>query len=178
MLKDSDIAGKHFMHLIKKIVFSPWTDRIIRLTIGSLFVYAGFIKLIDPGAFAITISQYGIVPDFLPAPVAVLLPLLEFLAGLGLIFRIRGSLAVIFSLLIMFIAVLGYGILNDMNIDCGCFTADEIDSRNSLLQAFYRDIIMVGALFLLFLSKTNDPANIFNRVMWKKIKIFRRRNTE
>jgi len=178
MLKDSDIAGKHFMHLIKKIVFSLWTDRIIRLTIGSLFIYAGFIKLIDPGAFAITISQYGIVPDFLPAPVAVLLSLLEFFAGLGLIFRIRGSLAVIFSLLIMFIAVLGYGILNDLNIDCGCFTAEEINSRSSLIQAFYRDVVMIGALFFLFLLRATNSTDINNRPIWEKIKIMRRRGTK
>ena len=166
------------MHIIKKIVFSTWTDRIIRLSIGSLFVYTGFIKLIDIRSFAKVISQYDLVPDFLLAPIAFLLPLIELIAGFGLIFRIPGSLAAISGMLVMFVAVLGYGILNDMNIDCGCFSAEELSSRNSLVQAFYRDIVMIGALFLIYLSRSNDPDNFLNRVMWKKIKTIVRRNAE
>lgn len=164
------------MHIIKKIVFSIWTDRIIRLSIGSLFVYTGFIKLIDIRSFAKVISQYDLVPDFLLAPIAFLLPLIELIAGFGLIFRIPGSLAAISGMLVMFVAVLGYGILNDMNIDCGCFSAEELSSRNSLVQAFYRDIVMIGALFLIYLSRSNDPDNFLNRMIWKKIKTIVRRN--
>jgi len=166
------------MHLITKILFSRWTDRLIRLSIGSLFIYTGFIKLTDIRAFAKTISQYDLVPDYFLAPVAFLLPLVELIAGLGLIFSIPGSLAAISGMLVMFVALLGYGILNDMNIDCGCFSAEELNSRNSLVQAFYRDIVMIGALFLIVLSRSNDPDNFFNRVMWKKIKTIVRRNAE
>jgi len=114
-----------------------------RLVLGTVFIYAGFIKLIDPKAFAVTVSQYDIVPQILLAPVAVGLPALEFLAGLGLIMNIRGSLAVIFSLLLMFVSVLGYGILNNLNVDCGCFSEEDMKGFNSLRIAFYRDIIMI-----------------------------------
>ena len=142
-------------HPLKKIIQSPWTYRVIRFILGSIFVYAGFIKLIDPKAFARVISQYNIVPDFLLAPLAVGLPAIEFLAGLGLILNIRGSLAVIFGLLVVFTAVLGYGILNDLNVDCGCFSPAEITSQNNLRQAFYRDLFLIGGAFLLFLSRSN-----------------------
>ena len=143
-------------YLLKKIIESPWTYRVIRFILGSIFVYAGFIKLIDPKAFAQVISQYDIVPDFLLAPFAIGLPALEFLAGLGLILNIRGSLSVIFSILVVFTAVLGYGILNDLNVDCGCFSPEEIKSQNNLRQAFYRDLFMIAGVFLLFLSRSNS----------------------
>jgi uncharacterized membrane protein YphA (DoxX/SURF4 family) len=143
-------------HIFKKIIESPWTYRVIRFILGSIFVYAGFIKLIDPKAFAQVISQYDIVPDFLLAPFAIGLPALEFLAGLGLILNIRGSLSVIFSLLVVFTAVLGYGILNDLNVDCGCFSPEEIKSQNNLRQAFYRDLFMIAAVFFLFSLKSNS----------------------
>ena len=143
-------------HPLKRIIESPWTYRVIRFILGSIFVYAGFIKLIDPKAFAQTISQYDIVPAFLLAPFAIGLPALEFLAGLGLILNIRGSLSVIFSLLVVFTAVLGYGILNDLNVDCGCFSPEEITSRNNLRQAFYRDLFMIAGVFLLFFSRSNS----------------------
>jgi uncharacterized membrane protein YphA (DoxX/SURF4 family) len=132
---------------------SPWTYRVIRFILGSIFVYAGFIKLIDPKAFARVISQYGVVPDVLLAPFAIGLPALELLAGLGLILNMRGSLTVIFSLLVVFVGVLGYGILNDLNVDCGCFTTEEITGQNSLRQALYRDLFMIAAVFLLFFSR-------------------------
>jgi len=142
-------------HPLKRIIGSPWTYRIIRFILGSIFVYAGFIKLIDPKAFARVISQYGIVPDVLLAPFAIGLPALEFLAGLGLILNMRGSLTVIFSLLLVFVGVLGYGILNDLNVDCGCFSPEEITSQNSLKQAFYRDLLMIAGVFLLFFSRSD-----------------------
>jgi uncharacterized membrane protein YphA (DoxX/SURF4 family) len=142
-------------HLLKEIIESPWMYRVIRFILGSIFLYAGFIKLIDPKAFARVISQYDIVPDFLLAPLAVGLPAIEFLAGLGLILNIRGSLSVIFSLLLVFTAVLGYGILNDLNVDCGCFSPEEITGQNNLRQAFYRDLFMIAGVFLLFFSRSN-----------------------
>jgi uncharacterized membrane protein YphA (DoxX/SURF4 family) len=140
---------------LKRILGSPWTSRVIRFVLGSIFIYAGFIKLIDPKAFARVISQYGIVPDVLLAPFAIGLPALEFLAGLGLILNMRGSLTVISSLLLVFVGVLGYGILNDLNVDCGCFTPEEITGQNSLKQAFYRDLFMIAGVFLLLFSRSN-----------------------
>jgi len=138
---------------IRKALLSPKLDLIVRLVIGSVFIYAGFIKLIDPKAFAKLISQYDIVPDSLLPVFAIGLPATEFLAGLGLVLNIRGSLMVIFNLLIVFIMVLGYGIFNDMNIDCGCFSTEEINAHNSLKQALFRDLFMIVAACYLYVYK-------------------------
>jgi uncharacterized membrane protein YphA (DoxX/SURF4 family) len=134
----------------KKIFGSPWPERIIRFALGSVFIYAGFIKLLDPKTFAKVISQYDLIPEGLLAPVAVGLPLIEFLAGIGLLLNIRGSLSVIFSMLALFVFVLWYGILKDLSIDCGCFSPAEISGYNSLKKAFYRDILMIGAVFFIY----------------------------
>ena len=144
---------KNTLNTIKKILLSPKFDLIIRLVIGSVFIYAGFIKLIDPKAFAKIISQYDIVPDILLPAVAIGLPAAEFLAGLGLVLNIRGSLAVIFNLLVIFIMILGYGIFNNMDIDCGCFSTEEINARNSLKQALFRDLFMIVAACYLYVYK-------------------------
>ena len=144
---------RNTLNTIKKILLSPKLDLIIRLVIGSVFIYAGFIKLIDPKAFAKVISQYDIVPDSLLPVFAIGLSSVEFLAGLGLVLNIRGSLMVIFNLLIVFIMVLGYGIFNDMNIDCGCFSNEEINAHNSLKQALFRDLFMIVAACYLYVYK-------------------------
>jgi uncharacterized membrane protein YphA (DoxX/SURF4 family) len=135
----------------RKILLSPWFYRVVRFALGSIFVYAGLTKLLDPKAFAKLISHYDLIPESLLVPVAIGLPVVEFLAGLGLIFAIRGSLSIIFGLLIMFVVVLWYGILRNLDIDCGCFSPQEIKSHASLWHAFYRDIVMIAAAGYLFL---------------------------
>ena len=141
------------MLYVNQVIRSSWFSLLLRCIIGGVFVYAGFVKLIDPKSFAHSISQYNLIPEVLLAPVAIGLPLLEFLAGLGLIFNIRGSLSVILGMLVMFVFVLWYGILTDLSIDCGCFTPEEIAGHESLRSAFYRDLMMMAAVFFIYLHR-------------------------
>ena len=141
---------------LKKILLSPWVNYLIRFILGSVFLYAGITKIFDPKAFARVISQYDLVPENLLAPVAIGLPVLEVLAGVGLFFAVRGSLSVISGLLVMFVFVLWYGILRNLDIDCGCFSPQELKSQASLWHAFYRDIAMIAATGYLFIPKSSD----------------------
>jgi uncharacterized membrane protein YphA (DoxX/SURF4 family) len=114
-----------------------------------LFVWAGMVKLADPDGFAKIISGYALVPEGLLIPVAIGLPALEVVAGLGLIFDVRGSLGVIFGLLVMFVFVLWFGILKDLDIDCGCFAPADLRQHSALRSAMYRDLgMMAGVLYL------------------------------
>src|SRR4030043_1180482 len=142
---------KAFQSFIKSI-FLPSPQRLVRFSLGSIFIYAGFSKLLDPKAFAKVLSQYDLIPEGLLAPVSIGLPALEFLAGLGLIFAIRGSLSIIFGLLITFVIVLWYGMLNNLSIDCGCFSPEELKSYTSLWHAFFRDFVMIAAVIYLYVS--------------------------
>jgi len=138
---------------MRTVLLSPKLYLLIRIVLGLVFIYAGAAKLIDPKAFAKVISQYDIVPEFLLAPIALGLPVMELLAGIGLIFHIRGSLTIIASLLVIFVLVLGYGIFNDIEIDCGCFSPEEINARNSLKQALFRDLLMIGAACYIYMYR-------------------------
>jgi|WetSurMetagenome_2_1015567.scaffolds.fasta_scaffold34874_2 uncharacterized membrane protein YphA (DoxX/SURF4 family) len=133
---------------------SEWTYRIIRLGLALLFLYGGLTKLADPKAFARVISDYNLVPEGMLAVVAIGLPLLETVAGLGLVFDRRGSLAAIAGMLGMFLFVLWYGILMDLSIDCGCFGFEELEGQQSLWGAFYRDVLLLGGVVpFLYLSR-------------------------
>jgi uncharacterized membrane protein YphA (DoxX/SURF4 family) len=144
---------------INKCIAMPWVYNILRLTLGVIFIYAGFTKLLDPKAFAKVLSQYDLIPEIFLAPVAIGLPAIEFFAGIGLVMNMRGSLAIIFSLLILFTGVIGYGILNDLNIDCGCFTASEIADQNSLQIALYRDLFMIFTAVYLYVFRKKTIVN-------------------
>lgn len=137
---------------LKQLLVSPWPYRIVRVALAGLFIFGGGIKLLDPKAFAATISVYGLVPEPLLPFVAVGLPLAEVLAGFGLLFDIRGSLTTISGLLGLFVFVLWYGILKDLDVDCGCFGPEELASQGELWRAFYRDLFLAGLVvpFLYF----------------------------
>jgi len=140
------------MSYITKILFlSPWVYRLARIGIGAVFIWAGGVKLLDPRAFARVLSGYGLVPDALLVPVAIGLPLVEFLAGFALVFNLRGSLKVVFGLLLMFLMVLGYGIVNNLDVDCGCFSTEEVAAQKNLQGAFLRDLGLLLVLLYLFL---------------------------
>jgi uncharacterized membrane protein YphA (DoxX/SURF4 family) len=140
------------MSPLKRALFcSPWLYRTTRILLGGIFIWAGGVKLINPRAFARTISGWGLVPDDLLIPVAIGLPVIEILAGLGLVFDIRGSLKVVSALLVTFLVILGYGILNNLNVDCGCFSAEELHAQNSLRIALYRDLGLMGIVGYLFM---------------------------
>lgn len=145
-----------------------WLYHGLRLGLACIFIYAGFIKLLDPRAFAHAIAQYDLIPDGLLALVAVGLPALELVAGLGLIFEVRGSLTVIAVLLLIFLVILGYAVWHNLDIDCGCFTADELDAQHSVTTAFRRDLIMIGTtLFLSWRRRSRAP----HRLWIAKLKI-------
>ncbi|MGD9327255.1 MAG: DoxX family protein, partial [Desulfobacterales bacterium] len=73
-----------------------------RWILGAVFIYAGSTKLMELRTFGVLIEAYGIVPEILLMPVSIGLPLLEVIAGIGLLFDIRGSLAMITCLLVLF----------------------------------------------------------------------------
>ena len=146
------------MNTIKKILHlglaHPWPYRIIRLALACLFIYGGVSKLFDPGAFAATISNYDLVPETILPILAIGLPLVETIAGLALVFDRSWGLHVITGLLVLFALVLGYGILGDLNVDCGCFGADELNRQAGLRSAFYRDLALIGLVApYLYLSR-------------------------
>ena len=116
----------------------------------------------DPRAFAHAIAQYDLIPEGLLPLVAVGLPALELLAGLGLIFEVRGSLTIIAILLLIFLVILGYAVWHNLDIDCGCFTADELDAQHSVKTAFWRDLMMIGAtLFLYWRRRSRAPQDLW-----------------
>ena len=131
---------------------SSWIYRIVRWVLGGIFIYSGAAKLLAPRIFSVLIEAYGLVPDMLLMPVALILPVLEVVAGVALLFDIRGSLAVIAGLLLLFIAILGYGIRMGLDVDCGCFGPEEPEAEafHGLRLALYRDMVMLTAVIFLY----------------------------
>lgn len=132
---------------------NQWSYRLLRFALAALFIYSGAVKLADVKGFAAMVSQYQLVPDQFLAPVAYGLPAIELAAGIGLLFEVPGALSAIFGMLLMFITILWYGILKNLDIDCGCFSTEELKGHDSLRQALYRDFVMVFTCGYLYLFR-------------------------
>ena len=130
----------------------PLIYHLIRISLSVIFLWSGISKLIDPKKFAVIIDVYGLIPDALILPMAIVLPFLEMVFGLGLLLEIRGSLAVITGLLMLFMAILSYGIWLGLDVDCGCFGPQDPESEafHSLRPALYRDYIMIAGIAYLY----------------------------
>jgi uncharacterized membrane protein YphA (DoxX/SURF4 family) len=141
----------------KNVLISPWPYRCVRWILGTVFIWAGSLKMADPESFAEIISAYELVPEALLTLVAIGLPALEVLAGLGLVFDVKGSLGVVLGLLALFVFVLWFGILKDLDIDCGCFSPADLAEHMTLRQALYRDFVMMAGGFYLFWWRRMAP---------------------
>jgi putative oxidoreductase len=126
---------------------------LVRIVLGALFVFAGATKAYDPGAFAIEIQRYQIVPWMLGALTSVYLPWLEILAGALLFLKRfeRGALLVITLLLLVFTLALASAMLRGLSIDCGCFgkaftaTGTTIPLLRNLLLLVFTGILWRGS---------------------------------
>ncbi len=133
--------------------------RCIRWALALVFLFSGVMKLVDPPRFAQIIAGFGLLPPFLLMPTAILLPLVEIIAGIGLLLNKCWSLAAIAVMLVLFMAVLAYGIYLGLDIDCGCFgPGDPEQAYKGLKTALLRDLLMTSALIGLYWRKhTQGP---------------------
>ena len=143
--------------LLPRLFISSRVYLLVRSLLGVLFLYAGVMKLSNLQGFGTVISDFGLLPESWIWPVALLLPTLELLAALGLLLDMRGSLAAVVAMLLLFIGVLVYGIRLGLDIDCGCFGPEDPEGHvyGSLRSSLVRDMgMMAGAVYLYWWRQT------------------------
>ncbi len=138
--------------------FLTWSSRGI---LAAVFFYAGITKIGDPDSLAEVIASYGLLPEILLYPMAVILPFLEIFAASGLVFNIRGGLEATCCLLLLFLFVVGYGLGLGLNIDCGCFEGSSFEHAflNGLQGALIKDLLLLLPLSYLFWQRWKRKIN-------------------
>jgi len=137
---------------------------ISRLFVGFVFIYSGFVKIVDPLGSTYKFTDYfhdafgmdWLIP--LSFPMAVILPALEFVIGVALLLNIRIKLASWATLIFMgfFTTLTFYLAIADPVQDCGCF-GDALILTN--WQTFWKNvIIMVPTLIIFIYRKKYAPA--------------------
>ncbi len=127
---------------------------IIRILLGLVFVFSGFVKGIDPMGSAIKFTEYFEIfhMSWLESAAIVLsiaLSTAEFLIGVALIIGLRMKVTAWAALLFMsFFTVLTlYSAIANPVTDCGCF-GDALVITN--WQTFYKNIILICLAIYIF----------------------------
>lgn len=126
-------------------------ELILRLLLGGVFVYAGFLKLQDPTAFLYSIRSFHLLEDPWAPLLAVTLPWLEIFCGLAVLVRLlyTGALVFLNGSLLVFLWALAYSWHRGLNVDCGCF--GRADFGDSYPYYIVRDLtLLFPALWLLW----------------------------
>jgi uncharacterized membrane protein YphA (DoxX/SURF4 family) len=125
---------------------------LCRLIVGMVFIVASWNKMLDPAGFAKLVHAYKLLPLPLVNPFAVVLPWIEFVAGVLLILGAfpRSAATVSALLTIMFIVAISLTMIRGLSIDCGCFSLESGSEVGwSLL---LRDIVLLAITIPLILS--------------------------
>jgi uncharacterized membrane protein YphA (DoxX/SURF4 family) len=114
-----------------------WTLLVLRVIVGAVFLYGGYVKLAAPWAlFAMSIDSYHLIPFSLLEPMARTLPLAECALGLWLMvgFWPRVPSVLISLLLMVFFVAMVHAKITGQQIDCGCFGPGDPISKWTLLR--------------------------------------------
>ncbi len=135
---------------------NSWIELVLRWFIGGLFIYASFHKIVHPDIFAKIVYGYGLFPHVSINLIAIIIPYIELITGLFLIFGIfpKGASFVINCLLLMFIALISINLLRGHEFDCGCFSADEQALHSPSYPLLIRDLFyLIFGLYVFMFNK-------------------------
>lgn len=138
---------------------------LLRLYLGALFIYAGFIKLSEPVEnFQAAIQQYSLVPYVLTPYLARTMPWMELVGGVFLIagYLTRWSALLLAAISLSFCALIGSSFLaGSLPPDCGCFGSSGI--HLALREVFILDWVNFFLGLWLFRTRRHSGAveNLF-----------------
>lgn len=136
-----------------KILSNKYLLFIIRIVIAFIFIYAGAEKISNPDDFALSISNYRLLPNPSLNFFAITLPWIEIIAGILLLFGIsvKENSAIIFVLLSVFTLAIIISLFRGLSIDCGCFGKG---TQIGLLK-LGENLLMITVSFLLMFFGSN-----------------------
>ena len=131
---------------------------ILRWLVAATFIFAGVGKILNPAQFAADIDNYRMLPYLLVTIMAVVLPWLEVLCGLFLIFGKwkKGAALILVSLSFIFLIAISSAIVRELDISCGCFAVSPEAIKigyTHLVEGF----ILLCMVFIVYLKLIKSP---------------------
>ncbi len=132
--------------------------QIARILVGALFLFSGFVKLVDPIGSQYKFQEYfseGVLNmEFLipyALPFSIVLIIAEILLGVMVLIGYKPKVTVwsLFLLTLVFLFLTWYSAFYNKVTDCGCF-GDAV--KLSAWGTFYKNIILIALIIILVLK--------------------------
>ena len=116
---------------------------VIRIVLAIVFIYASIDKIIHPQPFAQAVFNHQVLPEALINIIAIVLPWMEFILGISLLFNVwmHGASTLTAGLMLIFFSTITFNLLRGLDVGCGCFSSSTEESMDSL--TFIRDMIFL-----------------------------------
>ena len=132
--------------------------QLSRILVGALFIFSGFVKLLDPIGSQYKFQEYFsesvlnmefLIPYALPF--AILLIVAEILLGVMILIGYKSKLTVwsLFLLTLIFLFLTWYSAYYNKVTDCGCF-GDAI--KLTTWETFYKNVILIALIIVLLIK--------------------------
>ena len=132
--------------------------QLSRILVGALFIFSGFVKLVDPIGSQYKFQEYFsesvlnmefLIPYALPF--AILLIVAEILLGVMILIGYKSKLTVwsLFLLTLIFLFLTWYSAYYNKVTDCGCF-GDAI--KLTTWETFYKNVILIALITVLLIK--------------------------
>ena len=132
--------------------------QISRILVGVLFIFSGFVKLVDPIGSQYKFQEYFsesvlnmefLIPYALPF--AILLIIAEILLGVMILIGYKPKITVwsLFLLTLVFLFLTWYSAYYNKVTDCGCF-GDAV--KLSTWGTFYKNVILIALIIILMIK--------------------------
>jgi uncharacterized membrane protein YphA (DoxX/SURF4 family) len=131
-----------------------WLKLALQLVLSGIFLWSAVSKFLDIFTFGEVLRSYNLLPEGLIKPLAILLPIAEFLIAVGLLlpFAMRASAYGVIALSLAFAGGLLYNYGELLPYGCGCFGPDEAQTVGFLDVS--KDLLfLAGAALLLVLDR-------------------------
>ena len=141
---------------MKNLLSNPQLVLVSRIFIGLLFVVSSLDKIVDPSAFSRSVADYGLLPSWMPAIIATILPWVELLCGFAVLFGVflRGSSLLLSAMIAVFTLAVISALLRGLDISCGCFTQDPAAGHIGWMKVVQNTSLFALTLFLYFSDTT------------------------
>lgn len=120
----------------------------IYAVVGALFAVAATVKIGDPEAFLSSLLTYELFPPKIAVILAWYAPVLELLVAIGLITGIlrKGAALLTSLMLLLFIVLVGQGLARGLEMNCGCFGDNHLETTGDYLLKIGQNLMLLAAL--------------------------------
>ena len=138
------------INTLKNIFKNVWTQRILRILLGVLLIYAGYAKLDHANVVAENLILLQILPWGMINAFAMWMLCFEVFVGIlliaGIWLRALTSLVIGFSILCMGLII--YAIAKDLSMHCGCFVTSPTGDARNWVSLWQEGLFLIGSIWI------------------------------